>query len=53
MRAVIVTSSTSYEPRAEKVGHFLEACGYQVLWLESDFNHREKRKEQRQLAVHQ
>jgi len=53
MRAVIVTSSTSYEPRAEKVGHFLEACGYQVLWLESDFNHREKRKEQRQLTGHQ
>ena len=41
MRAVIVTNSSSYEPRAEKVGEFLKSCGHQVLWLESDFNHRE------------
>lgn len=53
MRAVIVTNSTSYEPRARKVGEFLRSCGHQVLWLESDFNHREKTKEKRYLAGHQ
>ncbi len=53
MRAVIVTNSSSYEPRAERVGEFLKSCGHQVLWLESDFNHREKRKEERHLAGHQ
>lgn len=43
-RIMIVTNSTSYEPRAEKIGDFFEKRGYQVLWVESDFLHREKKK---------
>ena len=44
MKVVIVTNSSSYEPRAEKTGAFLEKNGHQVLWIETDFLHREKRK---------
>lgn len=43
-RIVIVTNSTNYEPRAEKVGEFFLKQGYHVLWIESDFVHREKKK---------
>lgn len=53
MKAVIVTNSTNYEPRAEKVGIFLQKHGCQVMWLETDFNHMEKKKKRRQSAGHQ
>lgn len=53
MNVVIVTNSTSYEPRAEKVGQFLQQYGHQVMWLESDFHHIEKKKLRRELAGHQ
>lgn len=43
-RIVIVTNSTNYEPRAELVGEFFVKQGYYVLWIESDFVHREKKK---------
>lgn len=43
-RIVIVTSSASYESRAEKIGNFFKKNGYEVWWVESDFVHREKRK---------
>lgn len=41
---VIVTSSTNYEPRAEQIGAFFEKSGCQVIWVESDFFHRDKHK---------
>lgn len=44
MKAVIVTNSSSYEPRADKIEAFLKTYGYQVTLLESDFIHREKVK---------
>lgn len=44
MNIVIVTNSASYEPRAEKIGQYFQKLGYNVLWLESDFIHREKKK---------
>ena len=44
MNIVIVTNSVSYEPRAEKIGQYFQKLGYNVLWLESDFIHREKKK---------
>ncbi len=44
MNIVIITNSTSYEPRAEKAGAFFQRLGHRVLWLESDFFHREKKK---------
>ena len=44
IKAAIVTDSTSYEPRAEYVGEYLASHGCQVTWVESDFNHREKKK---------
>lgn len=52
MKVVIVTNSTNYEPRAEKVGRFLEKRGHEVLWLESDFSHSEKKKRQNHLPGH-
>lgn len=52
MKAVIVTNSSSYEPRAEKVGRFLQKQGFQVLWIQSDFDHRRKRKFHRQAEDH-
>ena len=52
MKAVIITNSTNYEPRAEKVGLFLQRHGHQVMWLETNFNHMEKAKKKRQLADH-
>ena len=52
MKAVIITNSTNYEPRAEKVGLFLQRHGHQVMWLETNFNHMEKAKKKRKLADH-
>lgn len=45
MNVVIVTNSTSYEPRAERVAEFFRSRGHQVQLVESDFFHREKSKE--------
>ena len=53
MKAVVVTSSANYEPRAEMVGKILQSFGHEVLWLESDFIHREKKKKTRRVAGHQ
>lgn len=47
MNVVIVTNSTSYEPRAERVADFFRGRGHQVQLVESDFFHREKFKEVR------
>ena len=52
MKAVIVTNSSSYEPRAEKVGCFLQKQGFGVMWIQSDFNHREKKKMRRDIENH-
>ena len=52
LKAAVVTDSTSYEPRAEYVGACLSSLGCQVAWVESDFNHREKKKTIRTKADH-
>lgn len=52
MNIVMVTNSASYEPRAEKVGQYFQKLGHNVLWLESDFIHREKRKGRSPKANH-
>ena len=52
MNIVMVTNSASYEPRAEKVGRYFQKLGHNVLWLESDFIHREKRKGRSPKANH-
>lgn len=51
-KVVIVTNSSSYEPRAEKIGKFFEAWDCDVQWLESDFIHREKKKGRNALKNH-
>lgn len=51
-KVILVTNSSSYEPRAELVGDFFEQCGCRVLWVESDFIHREKQKKARQQEKH-
>jgi glycosyltransferase involved in cell wall biosynthesis len=43
MKAILVTHSSPYEPRLEKVGQFLQEHGHQVLWVESDFDHHRKK----------
>ena len=43
-KVVVVTNSSSYEPRAEWVGELFKQQGAQVLWVETDFIHREKVK---------
>lgn len=48
-----MTNSTNYEPRAEKVGRFLEKHGCQVLWIEGNFSHAKKKKLKRRMANHQ
>lgn len=44
MRAVIVTNSSSYEPRADLTADCLKKLGWQVVIISTDFVHREKRK---------
>jgi glycosyltransferase involved in cell wall biosynthesis len=39
---MLVTHSSAYEPRLEKVGRFLREHGHEVCWIESDFDHRTK-----------
>ncbi len=43
-RAVIVTKSTNYEPRAEVVGEYLKSRGEKVTYIYSNYSHREKKK---------
>ena len=43
-KAVIVTKSTNFEPRAEIVGEYLKERGIEVKYIYADFSHREKRK---------
>ena len=43
-KVVVVTNSSSYEPRAEWVGELFKQQGAQVLWVETDFIRREKVK---------
>ena len=43
-RAVIVTKSTNFEPRAEVVGEYLKEKGVEVTYIYSDFSHREKKR---------
>ena len=43
-KAVIVTKSTNFEPRAEIVGEYLKGRGVDVTYIYADFSHREKRK---------
>ena len=35
-KVVVVTNSSSYEPRAEWVGELFKQQGAQVLWVETD-----------------
>ena len=42
-KAVIVTKSTNFEPRAEIVGEYLKGRGVDVTYIYSDFSHREKK----------
>jgi len=43
-KAVIVTKSTNFEPRAEIVGEYLKERGFEVTYIYSDFSHREKKR---------
>lgn len=51
-KVVVVTNSSSYEPRAEWVGELFKQQGAQVLWVETDFIHREKVKKVRSAPDH-
>ncbi len=51
-KAVIVTKSTNFEPRAEIVGDFLKCRGVEVTYIYSDFSHREKKHLDRHEADH-
>ena len=42
MKAVVVTHSSTFEPRAEAVGKWLQAQGAEVTYVFSDFNHVKK-----------
>lgn len=44
MKAIIITNSTNFEPRAELVGRCLKEAGVEVQYIYSDFSHREKKK---------
>ena len=43
MRAVIVTSSSSYEPRADLAADCQKKLGWQTVIISTDFVHREKK----------
>lgn len=45
---VVVTNSSNYEPRAERVAAYFCREGHNVTVIESDFNHREKRQIKRE-----
>ena len=47
-RVVVVTNSWNYEPRAEQVAAYFRREGHDVTVIESDFNHREKKKIKRE-----
>lgn len=52
MKIAIITNSTSYEPRSEKIADFFTNQGHQVSMIESDFIHREKIKGRPAAAGH-
>ncbi|MDO4623505.1 MAG: glycosyltransferase [Eubacteriales bacterium] len=43
MKAVVITHSSTFEGRADAVGHFLEKRGYEVIRVFSDFDHHRKK----------
>lgn len=47
-RIAIVTNSSNYEPRAERVASYFRTEGYNVIVFESDFNHHKKRHVKRE-----
>ncbi len=51
-KVVVVTNSSSYEPRAEWIGELFKQQGAQVQWIETDFIHREKVKKVRSAPDH-
>lgn len=51
-KVIVVTNSSSYEPRAEWVGELFKQQGAQVQWVETDFIHREKVKKVRSAPDH-
>ena len=51
-KAVIVTKSTNFEPRAEIVGEYLESQGVDVTYIYSDYSHRQKKYIERKEAGH-
>ena len=51
-KVLIVTNSSSYEPRAERIGSYLKKQGCSVAWIQSDFIHREKEKLKREKEDH-
>ena len=51
-KVIVITNSSSYEPRAEWVGELFKSQGAQVLWVETDFIHREKVKKVRSAPDH-
>lgn len=51
-KVIVITNSSSYEPRAEWVGELFKSQGAQVLWVETDFIHREKVKKVRNAPDH-
>lgn len=51
-KVIVITNSSSYEPRAEWVGELFKKQGAHVLWVETDFVHREKVKKVRSAPDH-
>ena len=51
-KVIVITNSSSYEPKAEWVGELFKSQGAQVLWVETDFIHREKVKKVRSAPDH-
>ena len=43
MKAYVITHVSSFEPRAEAVGKWLQAQGAEVTWISSDFDHLQNR----------
>ena len=51
-KVIVITNSSSYEPRAEWIGELFKKQGAHVLWVETDFIHREKVKKVRSAPDH-
>lgn len=48
-QVVIVTNSSNYEPRVERIAAYLRREDHDVTVIESDFSHREKKRIKREL----